>query len=427
MADFGTHRILRELHDFSSNDELAMKVYQEDNDIRNIKAILVGTPGTPYAYGLYQLDIELPPRYPDVPPIVTLRTTNNGNTRFGPNLYAAGKICLSILGTWGARPGDPGGWSTVQGIESTLLSIQSLFCEEPYYLEPGMARFSAGNPAIVLEARKYAMKIAHENIRLTVIAPLHEAMHGNANNSLGPFAEFYKQRFMWYRDNYIATIDKYRDNPECQGVFPMTRFELPGQNAMQGIWNWDMLERNLAALEIDLITEINGWPTAGLDAIADGSFLGNTLKEKFECLKETMADRTSATCDFELVDGNPFVWQLTYFGKCGMLSDGVFNIKICISPDFPRVQPRVFVTTPIFHARVSRGHQVMAYLPVRSDDIAVHLEGILNVLEEASPPPYNPLMVVNTEAARLCWESSDNQREYRRRVRRSAQESTELL
>ncbi|KAJ5729672.1 uncharacterized protein N7483_004180 [Penicillium malachiteum] len=423
MADFGTQRILRELLDFGDNDELAMKIHYEDNNIRNIKAILVGTPGTPYAYGFYQLEIEMPPQYPEVPPKVTLCTTNYGNTRFGPNLYASGKVCLSILGTWTAHPGE--GWSAAQGLESTLISIQSLFSENPYFLEPGMG---SRNPSELVIARKYAMKVAHENIRLTVLAPLHHAMHGNESNRLGPFAEFYKKRFLWYRENYIATIDKYRENAECQGIFPLALFECHGNNAMRGIWDWDRLKRNLGALEHDLITEINGWPTAGLDALANDLFVAHKLKDKFESLEKAMSERASGTCALELVDGNPFVWQITYFGQSeSMLSDGVFNVKICISTDFPRVQPRVFVTTPIFHARVTGGHQVMAYLPVRSDDMAVHLEGILNVLEEASPPPYNPLMVVNTEAARLCWESSDNQREYRRRVRRSAQDSTEAL
>ncbi|KAJ5732380.1 hypothetical protein N7493_003861 [Penicillium malachiteum] len=421
MADFGTQRILRELLDFGNHDGLAMQIHHEDSNIRKIKAILVGTPNTPLC--LWPL-----PEYPEAPPKVTLRTTNNGRVRFGPNLYASGKVCLSILGTWQARPGDPDGWSAIQGIESTLISIQSLFNEDPFYLEPGFEDIRSSDPTWEQSsARKYAMKIAHENIRLTVIAPLHNALHGNADD-LGPFAEFYKQRFLWYRENYIATINKYRDNPECQGPFAVTRFEMTG-NAMSGRWDWNGLKDKLEALENDLITEINGWPTAGLNPVGHDLYIAHTMKEKFLDLKERMADRTLGTCNLALVDENPFVWQLTYLGQSdSMLSDGVFNVKIYLSNHFPRVQPRVFVTTPIFHARVSGGgHQAMAYLPVQSDDMADHLQGIINVLEEANPPPYNPLMVVNTEAARLCWESSDNQREYRRRVRRSAQESSELL
>jgi hypothetical protein len=35
-----------------------------------------------------------------VPPLMELETTGGGVARFNPNLYADGKVCLSLLGTW---------------------------------------------------------------------------------------------------------------------------------------------------------------------------------------------------------------------------------------------------------------------------------------------------------------------------------------
>lgn len=52
--------------------------------------------------------------------------------RFNPNLYANGKVCLSILGTWSGP-----GWTSVQTMLSTLISIQSLMNPTPYHNEPG--------------------------------------------------------------------------------------------------------------------------------------------------------------------------------------------------------------------------------------------------------------------------------------------------
>lgn len=50
-------------------------------------------------------------------------TTGAGRVRFNPNLYACGKVCLSLLGTWTGPSWVPG--------TSTLLQVrQSLF----YYL-----------------------------------------------------------------------------------------------------------------------------------------------------------------------------------------------------------------------------------------------------------------------------------------------------
>ena len=62
-------------------------------------------------------------------------TTNGGRTRFNPNIYRDGKVCLSILGTWRGEPGE--NWSSAQGLESVLLSIQSLMSPNPYENEPG--------------------------------------------------------------------------------------------------------------------------------------------------------------------------------------------------------------------------------------------------------------------------------------------------
>ena len=35
-----------------------------------------------------------------MPPLVQLATTAGGTVRFNANLYADGKVCLSLLGTW---------------------------------------------------------------------------------------------------------------------------------------------------------------------------------------------------------------------------------------------------------------------------------------------------------------------------------------
>ena len=40
-----------------------------------------------------------PTEYPFKPPKVTYKT-NDGFTRFNPNLYKNGKVCISLLNTW---------------------------------------------------------------------------------------------------------------------------------------------------------------------------------------------------------------------------------------------------------------------------------------------------------------------------------------
>ena len=54
---------------------------------------------TPYYGGFYFFSIDYPINYPYSPPKFKYMT-NDGITRFNPNLYINGKVCLSILNTW---------------------------------------------------------------------------------------------------------------------------------------------------------------------------------------------------------------------------------------------------------------------------------------------------------------------------------------
>ncbi|KAK4508546.1 hypothetical protein PRZ48_002285 [Zasmidium cellare] len=101
-----------------------------------MKILIVGPQDTPYADGLFEFDLLCPDSYPAAPPKMQLKTTGRGTTRFNPNLYANGKVCLSLLGTW-SGPGWSAHGSTILQV---LVSIQSMiFNGEPYTNEPGWA------------------------------------------------------------------------------------------------------------------------------------------------------------------------------------------------------------------------------------------------------------------------------------------------
>lgn len=65
-----------------------------------VRSCLTGPEDTPYAFGLFFFDALFPQDYPNIPPLLLLETTGGGRVRFNPNLYADGKVCLSLLGTW---------------------------------------------------------------------------------------------------------------------------------------------------------------------------------------------------------------------------------------------------------------------------------------------------------------------------------------
>ena len=94
----------------------------DDECPQYMRAIITGPSSTPYAHGLFTFDIYVPDSYPNVAPKVQLLTTGGGVMRFSPNLYANGKVCLSLLGTWSGPKWDPGHSSILQ----ILVSIQGL-------------------------------------------------------------------------------------------------------------------------------------------------------------------------------------------------------------------------------------------------------------------------------------------------------------
>jgi ubiquitin-protein ligase len=102
----------------------------EDNIMKGT-AMLVGKEDTPYVGGFYFFDVEFPSDYPHAPMKVK-SLTQDGKTRFNPNLYTCGKVCVSILNTWSGEK-----WSSCQTINSILLTLCTLLNNEPLLNEPG--------------------------------------------------------------------------------------------------------------------------------------------------------------------------------------------------------------------------------------------------------------------------------------------------
>ncbi|EAU84763.2 ubiquitin conjugating enzyme family protein [Coprinopsis cinerea okayama7 len=158
-----------------------------------IKALIIGPEGTPYQNGCFLFDIFLGPSYNQSPPNVKYMTTNGGKFRFNPNLYADGKVCLSLLGTW-SGPGWIAGKSTLLQV---LISIQSMIlCEEPYLNEPGWAN-NGGSP----QSKAYSANVR----RMTVKT----AMLGNLKNPPEPFGDIIRTHFRLKAKSVAAQLDDW--------------------------------------------------------------------------------------------------------------------------------------------------------------------------------------------------------------------------
>ena len=77
-----------------------MFVRADEERIDVMKVMIFGAEGTPYANGGFEYHVYFDHDYPNSSPKVNLETTGSGDVRFNPNLYACGKVCLSLLGLY---------------------------------------------------------------------------------------------------------------------------------------------------------------------------------------------------------------------------------------------------------------------------------------------------------------------------------------
>lgn len=133
------HRLLKDIKQTIKHTLTDNGIYysHDENDITKGYAMIVGPEGTPYFGGFYFFMFDFPYDYPFSPPKVTFMT-NDSKTRFNPNLYRCGKVCVSILNTWTGEK-----WSACQTINSILLTLCSLLNDSPLENEPGQTKASS--------------------------------------------------------------------------------------------------------------------------------------------------------------------------------------------------------------------------------------------------------------------------------------------
>lgn len=170
IADGPPHQV-KELQrgDLPLHVNAAVFVRQDESRMDVWRALLSGPVDTPYALGLFAFDLFCPPEYPSIAPLVHLATTAGGTVKFNPNLYADGKVCLSLLGTFNAGDASEK-WDPLRSsLFQVLISIQSqILNEEPIVNEPGYDEKHLGGAA----SREYNAKLRLHTMRHAMTAQL---------------------------------------------------------------------------------------------------------------------------------------------------------------------------------------------------------------------------------------------------------------
>lgn len=201
------HRLLSDVKYVFKNPLTDNGIYycHDEEDIMKGYAMIVGPDATPYFGGYYFFELTFPTDYPFSPPKVNYMT-NDGHTRFNPNLYKCGKVCVSILNTWS---GDK--WSACQTINSILLTLCSLLNETPLLNEPGVKICNK-------DYDPYNKSIEYTNINYAICELLDKSKNRIPLKFLS-FYPFMKELFIKNYEKLIAFVDSKNGLNESYNVY----------------------------------------------------------------------------------------------------------------------------------------------------------------------------------------------------------------
>lgn len=166
-------------------------IHDDENMLKG-QAMIIGPKDTPYEDGMYFFQFNFPTDYPVNPPKVVFLNCD-GKTRFNPNLYINGKVCLSILNTWRGE-----GWTSCQTIRSVLLTLVTVLNEKPLLNEPGIKECHS-------DFKTYNEAITYVNMSYSIVEVL--SGHANITNSI-PFMKFAQEHIIKNKDLILEKVDK---------------------------------------------------------------------------------------------------------------------------------------------------------------------------------------------------------------------------
>ena len=159
-------RLLKDIKDIYKSPLHDQGIYytHDDKNMKKGYAVIFGPSDTLYQYGSYFFELTYPNNYPFEPPKLKYMT-NDGKTRFNPNLYRNGKVCISILNTWKGEQ-----WTSCQSIRSVLLTLITLLHNKPLLNEPG---FTEDNKSF----KPYNDIIKYKNYEIAIYRVLNKALN----------------------------------------------------------------------------------------------------------------------------------------------------------------------------------------------------------------------------------------------------------
>ena len=181
-----------------STNSIYVRVDKDNMDY--MKVLIIGSEGTPYSNGAFQFDVFFDSQYPNAPPKVTLMTTGGGTTRFNPNLYANGKVCLSLLGTWRGQSTE--NWDPkISTLLQVLISIQSIIMSDLVYYNEPSCESEMGTPSGEAKNEAYSNIVRYANVKFAMIEQIRKPSKG--------FEEVIKRHFYLKKDQILKEVQTW--------------------------------------------------------------------------------------------------------------------------------------------------------------------------------------------------------------------------
>jgi len=225
MTTMAKKRLLKDVKDIIKKPLTEHGIYyvHDEGDILRGYALIIGPEGSWYENGAYFFRFVFPSNYPYHPPTLTY-CTNDGRTRFHPNLYRNGKVCLSILNTWKGEQ-----WTSCQSIKTILLTLVTLFHNKPLTCEPGLTeKHRDFNP--------YNRIIEYKNLQVAVQRMM---IKSAIPSSFNVFYPFIKNNILKERKNIMKKLEKL-----CKSKINMSEQYVRTYN-MRLTLDYDTLKKNI--------------------------------------------------------------------------------------------------------------------------------------------------------------------------------------
>lgn len=329
----------------------------------------------------------------------------------------------------------------------------------PYTNEPSFEKIST--PKARAESDAYNRKIYHETLRISVLDRIEKSLQipqpliSSSNSTSTPtnnstlsldntsisasssssslsdpraccwggvdlFNDVCKRSFLWFYDIYLENIEREQKLVKEGQIFTKMPFE-GGKNTMDGAFHYTSLKNRLEVCRNKLLEETHQWMKLSKEWVKSETSTTYNLKMQLEQMKSSF-NESEIDIQFEEKD-NPFILRLTFIGQPATSYDGgMFVARMVLHNDFPNVQPRVQFLTEMFHPHIN-SFGIPYYRIVKENDISAHINALLDLFRNEPSP--NPVQLIGLQAAKLCFGTAEEKKDYRRKVRRANERSLE--